>query len=59
MSILTRPASSAFGIVNVNIPSANLADTLIRIDLGGQSDAAGERGVSGRLTLNRDLVRPG
>jgi len=28
MSILTRPASSAFGIVNVNTPSANLADTL-------------------------------
>ena len=28
MSILTRPASSAFRIVNVNTPSANLADTL-------------------------------
>jgi len=28
MSILTRPASSTFGIANVNTPSANLADTL-------------------------------
>ena len=28
MSILTRPVSSTFGIVNVNTPSANFADTL-------------------------------
>ena len=46
MSILTRPASSAFGIVSVNTPSTNLADTLLAST------------CVGRVMLRVNVVRP-